>query len=142
MITLRPALSADYSELATIYYQSRRQNFPWVKTPKHSDFLRVTRGETIYIAQQEQTIVGFAAMSDWDNFLHLLFVKPGFERQGIGQRLLQWARERATQPLMLKVVVENVDAQRFYEREGFVVIAKSPLATPPNITYQDHIKRQ
>jgi GNAT superfamily N-acetyltransferase len=142
MITLRPALSADYSELATIYYESRRQNFPWVKSPQYHDFLTVTRGETIYIAQQDQLTVGFAAMSDWDNFLHLLFVKPGYERQGIGQLLLQWARERATQPLTLKVVVANVSAQRFYEREGFVVIATSPLATPPNVTYQDSQKRR
>jgi len=51
--------------------------------------------------------------------------------------LLNWARQAVNEPLELKVVVANLDAQRFYDREGFVPVRKSQLVKPQNVTYRD-----
>ena len=38
-------------------------------------FERVSVGELVQVAVVADEIVGFAALSEWDSFLHLLFVK-------------------------------------------------------------------
>lgn len=55
----------------------------------------------------------------------------------MGKALLDWARQQVQRPLELKVVQANVAAQRFYEREGFRIIARDNLAQPSNVTYRD-----
>lgn len=140
-LILRPFVAADEAAVAMIYFQSRARHFSWVKKLRLADFAQATQGETVQVAELDGQIVGFASVSEWDGFLHLLFIKPGFESQGIGSALLTWARQLVQLPLTLKVVAQNKAAQRFYEREGFVLIARSPLASPPNLTYQDGQKR-
>lgn len=127
----------DEDALAQIYLEARVNYFPWVKQPKLTDFNFEIVGEKVEIAIIDTEIVGFASLSEWDSFLHLLFVKEGRQSQGVGSILLNWARETAQQPLELKVVTVNKNAQRFYEREGFSIVAHSNLSNPRNVTYRD-----
>lgn len=136
-VQLRPMQPQDVTSVAKIYLTSRQAYFPWVKNPQYADFERVSVGEQVQVAVVAGEIVGFAALSEWDSFLHLLFVKIGWQQQGVGKLLLNWARQRAQQPLELKVVQENVAAQRFYEREGFQIVARDDFAQPRNVTYRD-----
>ncbi|KAI3473623.1 hypothetical protein Pfo_031451 [Paulownia fortunei] len=71
-----------------------------------------------------------------------LYVNEGWQRYGIGKCLLNWARQAVNEPLELKVVVANLDAQRFYDREGFVPVRKSQLVKPQNVTYRDEPQNQ
>ncbi|WP_261656686.1 GNAT family N-acetyltransferase [Leuconostoc holzapfelii] len=136
-VHLRAMRPQDLPSVAKIYLTTRQAFFPWVKAPQFADFERVSVGERIQVAVVDQEIVGFAALSEWDSFLHLLFVKVGWQSQGIGGQLLAWAQARAQQPLELKVVQANVAAQRFYERAGFRVVARDATAQPQNVTYRD-----
>lgn len=136
-LVLRAMRPEDSDAVARIYLESRQHHFPWVKHPRLADFLADSRGERVMVAIFGNEIVGFASLSEWDHFLHLLFVKEGWQGYGIGARLLEWARQAVTEPLELKVVLANVGAQRFYDREGFVRIRKSQLARPQNVTYRD-----
>jgi GNAT superfamily N-acetyltransferase len=52
-----------------------------------------------------------------------LFVRPGYYRQGIGDRLLAKAKEISPQRLQLSTLQRNERARAFYEARGFVPIS-------------------
>ncbi|MGY3743449.1 GNAT family N-acetyltransferase [Leuconostoc inhae] len=136
-LILRAMQVEDSDALSRIYLDTRLTNFPWVNSPKRADFDSAILGEKVTVAVFNGEIVGFSSVSEWDSFLHLLFIKEGWQRQGIGAVLLKKAREMVKEPLELKVVTANTSAQHFYEREGFKVIAHSILSNPMNVTYRD-----
>ena len=135
-LILRAMQVEDSDALSRIYLDTRLTNFPWVNSPKRADFDSAILGEKVTVAVFNGEIVGFSSVSEWDSFLHLLFIKEGWQRQGIGAVLLKKAREMVKEPLELKVVTANTSAQHFYEREGFKVIAHSILSNPMNVTYR------
>ncbi|QEA59034.1 GNAT family N-acetyltransferase [Leuconostoc koreense] len=139
-LVLRAMQPTDSEALARIYLGTRQHNFSWIKHPKLEDFARDSHGEMVEVAIINQEVVGFASISEHDSFLHLLFIKEGWNGCGIGAKLLDWARNQVMQALELKVVTANVAAQRFYEREGFLVVGKSVLSKPQNLTYRDSKK--
>ena len=73
-------------------------------------------------------LVGHAmAQMDADGGLHLvrLYVRPGFQGQGLGTRLLDevLARHQGARFLRLEVQAHSRDAIRFYERQGLKTVA-------------------
>ncbi|WP_336778562.1 GNAT family N-acetyltransferase [Pantoea sp. USHLN256] len=79
--------------------------------------LRVYRDE-------QHTIVGFLGVAE--NRLEMLFVAPQAFGQGVGTQLLRYA----TQHLgvnELDVNEQNPQALGFYQRQGFVIMGRSPL---------------
>jgi len=136
-LILRPMQPEDTDILSHIYLDTRVANFFWLESPALSDFSADSSGELVQVAVIDGEIVGFASLSTWDSFLHLLFVKDNFQKKGIGAALLKWARQTAKKPLELKVVTYNTRARHFYEREGFKNIAHSNTNNPANVTYRD-----
>ncbi|MDR9855999.1 GNAT family N-acetyltransferase [Paenibacillus sp. VCA1] len=118
---IRPALAMDYPELRRIYLVSRRQSFVWENEHEMSleDFDRDTVDEYILLAEAESRIVGFASLYLPEDFIHLLFVDPGFSGIGAGSKLLQAAVEKMNKPLTLKCVSANHKALKFYEKNGW-----------------------
>jgi GNAT superfamily N-acetyltransferase len=53
-----------------------------------------------------------------------LYVKRGLHRRGIGTRLLDWAKEQSVGSLWLYTFARNSVAQRFYEKNGFRIVAR------------------
>jgi ribosomal protein S18 acetylase RimI-like enzyme len=53
-----------------------------------------------------------------------LYVSVGFQRNGIGTELLEWAKSQSAGTLRLYAFARNHGACSFYERMGFVQIAK------------------
>jgi GNAT superfamily N-acetyltransferase len=66
-------------------------------------------------------LVGFVAASAAS--IAQLYVRVGFWRQGIGVRLLNWAKEQSSGSLGLYTFARNAGARAFYERNGFVAVA-------------------
>lgn len=62
--------------------------------------------------------------------LYSLAVDPDFRGRGLGRRLVAHVLERlvakGVQRVFLEVAEENVEAQRLYERLGFVAVAVLP----------------
>ncbi len=50
-----------------------------------------------------------------------LFVLPKYQRQGIGQKLLNFAKQKLPSGMWLKADKLNEKAIRFYETQGFVL---------------------
>ncbi|MFM6852735.1 MAG: N-acetyltransferase family protein [Sphingopyxis sp.] len=63
--------------------------------------------------------------------LHQLYLLDSAKGSGVAQRLMAWgmdeARGHGARALYLSVFSENIRAQRFYARHGFVEIGKNPF---------------
>ncbi|WP_413376901.1 N-acetyltransferase family protein [Paenibacillus taichungensis] len=121
-MNIRAATQADYAELRNIYLESRRARFHWANPEELSlqDFDTDTVEEYIIVAENEEgQLLGFASLYLPDNFIHHLFVHPGFIGIGVGARLLEASIANMEQPIRLKCVSENHNAMGFYERQGW-----------------------
>ena len=73
----------------------------------------------VRVALDGARVVGFVAASA--DVLAQLYLHVDYQRQGLGRRLLDWAKEQSSGVLALYTFECNVGAQRFYEEQGFVV---------------------
>ena len=91
--------------------------------------------ETRLIAELENgSIVGFAALSDYNCYITGLYVHPDFVRQGIGTRLLQAIEKLALRRnhRVLKVISSLV-ASDLYRKNNFSLIRSYQLVAEGNI---------
>ena len=123
---IRPARADEYDEVARVWMES------WVSTglEEASNFLlanlraRVLReveyGWRLFVADDEGRLAAMLALRLADGCLGQLFIAPNYQGQGLGKRLLAFAREQMPNEIWLRCVRENEKAWRWYEREGFV----------------------
>lgn len=83
---------------------------------------RVLPNFQVGVAMWRQEIVGFVA-SDRES-IDQLYVRVGWHRQGIGRRLLDLAKSRSAGSLWLYTFARNSVARCFYERHGFIAVAR------------------
>ena len=122
---VRRARPEELAACADLYVRVLSETFTWLPPERHQrgDFLRAARDEEIFVAVgADGAIVGLAAFYRPQNFLHSLYVDARGE--GIGKALLDHVSARADGPVSLKVQLPNRRAQRFYLREGFLVIER------------------
>ena len=123
---IRPARADEYDEVARVWMES------WVSTrlEEASNFLlanlraRILReveyGWRLFVADDEGRLAAMLALRLADGCLGQLFIAPNYQGQGLGKRLLAFAREQMPNEIWLRCVRENEKAWRWYEREGFV----------------------
>jgi ribosomal protein S18 acetylase RimI-like enzyme len=75
--------------------------------------------ETDEVDRRNQVV---AFMTLGDASVDQLYVRPGWQRQGIGSRLLALARERRPSGFELYAFQVNAAARSFYESRGLVVV--------------------
>jgi ribosomal protein S18 acetylase RimI-like enzyme len=124
-MNIRAAVPADYDSLAQIWLES------WYSTGLKSLFDpgpemlhkripdEVAKGWSLYAAEQGGTIVAMLALKTKDFYLDQLWVAPAHQGRGIGRALLSFTRAQLPDEIWLRCVVENENAWRWYEREGF-----------------------
>jgi len=83
---------------------------------------RVLPGNDVRLALAGSALVGFVAANR--ESIAQLFVRVGWQRQGIGTRMLDWAKAGSTGSLWLYTFAQNLVACAFYERHGFRVAAR------------------
>ena len=83
---------------------------------------RVLPGHEVCLALHDGQLVGFAAASA--ESVSQLFVRVGWHGQGIGKRLLEWAKTQSNGSLWLFAFARNHKACAFYESQGFHVVAR------------------
>jgi GNAT superfamily N-acetyltransferase len=94
------------------------------------------------VARIDGKVVGVAIFRDdglmpVPAYLRILAVKESSRGRGVGRALLRYVEERAFQRgpnLFLCCVDRNVDARRFYEREGYTMVGPLPNLIAPGIT--------
>ena len=121
MIQIREMTTQDKPSLRQLYLESRRETFYWddPELMHIEDFDRDTEDEFIFVAESQQTIIGFISLYVPDNFIHCLFVDSSFKGQGAGHLLLEKAKQQLQRPLKLKCLSRNKPALAFYEKEGW-----------------------
>ena len=123
-ITIRPAAAADATAVADVYLASFKAtyDFPLAHTDDQvRAWIRdtvVPAGGTWVALDTDGTVVGMMDVASGD--LSQLYVRPDRLGVGIGQRLLDVARECSPDGLTLYTFQVNERAHRFYERHGFV----------------------
>lgn len=85
-------------------------------------FAEVVPNNSIRVARFENQVVGFVAASSTS--IAQLYVRRGFQRRGIGSRLLAWAKAQSAGTLWLHTFARNRGACAFYEHHGFKVVAR------------------
>lgn len=122
---IRTATPADYDSLARIWLES------WYSTGLKSVFdpglemlqkripEEVAKGWALYAVQDDDAIVAMLALKPEDFYLDQLWVAPAHQGRGIGRTLLAFTREKFSHEIWLRCVVQNENAWRWYEREGF-----------------------
>jgi ribosomal-protein-alanine N-acetyltransferase len=79
----------------------------------------------VLTARDGVPLVGFAIMQFGDERAHLslLAVRPDYQRQGVGRRMLEWLTASALTAGIASIGLElresNLEARRFYLRQGF-----------------------
>ena len=72
-----------------------------------------------WVAERDREVVGMMVL-DGDR-LERLYVLPQYQGQGVGKQLLDHAKHLSPDSVELWVFQKNIQAIRFYERNGFVV---------------------
>lgn len=125
---LRPATSSDYDVIAEIWHSSA--SLPGVGPPVMPtvDELRrrvdqeIATGWKVTVAEQDNAIVGFAAIKIEEAILDQIFVLPGQIGNGLGRALFDFCLEQMPDGFTLHTASSNEKARRFYEKVGMEVL--------------------
>lgn len=124
-IQMRPATASDAGTIGRMSRDLIEHGLPWTWTPAR--IARCVRDpETVVLAaRRQQLLVGFAIMTfgESESHLSLLAVRPAWQRQGIGRRLLGWletsARVAGAGVVYLEVRADNPQGRAFYRSLGY-----------------------
>ena len=109
----------DRVELRQLYHDVRKETFNRIENQKKYTFDLDTKGEEIIVARMEGKVAGFISVWLPDNFIHHLYIKKEFRRNGLGRLLIDQVRTKIKRPLTLKCLVDNINAVKFYEKSGW-----------------------
>ena len=126
---LRPACREEKDLLAELFVRSRSSMTYLPPVPEeHLSVIAgiIERHEEVWVAEESGRPLGFLAIdrsqrNGWD-VLEKLYVDPDAQNQGVGAALLEHAKARRPDGLVLWVFQKNTGARRFYERHGFRLV--------------------
>jgi GNAT superfamily N-acetyltransferase len=120
---IRRAEPTDAGVMAEVWIRSYAAALPSVRRAHSDDEVRdwfaavvVPRYES-WVAVHEGRVVGLLVLGDAE--LEQLYLEPGWRGHGIGDRLVDLAKQRRPDGLSLWTFQVNKPAQRFYERHAF-----------------------
>ncbi|UUX33557.1 GNAT family N-acetyltransferase [Fundicoccus culcitae] len=118
---IRPMQKSDMTQIKTIWLQTNLSAHDFVPSDywyEQLEFLEAAMFESDVYVYEDKKLLGFIGLSS--DFVEGLFVKEGFQSQGIGKRLIDHVKE-SHESLALTVYQRNWRAWRFYMRQGFVI---------------------
>lgn len=137
-LVIRKAVEQDTQALEDIFQLTRKVTFT-SRAPESfriGDYQKSVEGEEVWLAEDNQVIVGFISLWLQDSFIHNLFVHPDWQKRGIGSALLKKAEERLSRPIELKIAMDNLNACKFYEKKGFECVGIHSDAPEPYLLYR------
>ncbi|MGZ9164199.1 MAG: GNAT family N-acetyltransferase [Anaerolineales bacterium] len=134
--SIREYRPKDFDAVTIVWRISREKSLPDFQREKGHFFYEdrayfrdhILRNNQVWVVGAGQQPVAFMAMNK--DFIDQLYIDPGFQRQGIGQALLDFARQRSPDHVWLYTLQINIGARAFYEKNGFVV-EKFGISPPP-----------
>ena len=138
-ITIRKAESADAGRLAQIAYSAWEQGiYPLLAAKpgmREAERYRLTQvvAETlsrIIVAEMDGLTVGWCSRAARRSYIPYLFVMPELQRNGLGSMLLRRMESMlelaGAERVHLETPADNVPAVRFYEKQGYRILALRP----------------
>ena len=122
---LRLATPADTADIATMSRDLIEHGLGWSWTRARVARNVANRDTATLVACSGRRVVGFAMMYFGDDHAHLnlLAVRPAYQRNGVGRRMVAWlvdsARVAGISAIHLEVRSNNAVARRFYRALGF-----------------------
>ena len=141
---IREYRSEDFDAVTILWRIARERALPDFQRKKghffyqDQDYFRdqILKKNKVWVVEVDEQIIAFIAIAD--SFIDQLYVHPDYWRQGIGEMLLNFAREKSPDHLWLYTLQVNVNARAFYEKNGFVPekFGVSPLPeSEPDVEY-------
>lgn len=126
---IRRQRPSDHQPLIAIWHQAVVATHDFVTTDDLAYFqseldLALPEIEVHVMEREDGFLLGFIALDGPK--VEMLFVHPSFHGQGIGRKLLIFAREKYG-PLTVDVNEQNAGAHAFYLRMGFTDRGRSPV---------------
>jgi len=125
----REAAVADIEQMLEIRFsvtENVLNNRSLVTADITKDFL-TTRGRG-WVCESENSLLGFAIIDTQLNNIWALFVRPGFEKKGIGKKLqdimLDWFFNQSRDALWLGTA-PNTRAEKFYLASGWKDVGRT-----------------
>lgn len=133
---IRPATRADLSAILALHseleFDAARNVLDLPRAEQIFDRMRQYPNYRLYVASEDDAIVGTFALLIMDNLAHLgapsgivedVVVHPAHQGQGIGKQMMLFAMERCKQTGCYKLVLSSnlrrEPAHQFYEGLGF-----------------------
>jgi len=124
--TIRRAKPADAGAVADVFLASFHATYTFSLAHDDDEVMGWIASHLVpdletWVAELDDRIVAFLALGDAG--IDQLYVHPDAQGRGIGNRLVQLAKQRRPGGLELYTFQVNTRARRFYERHGFIVAA-------------------
>ncbi|MBF0678339.1 MAG: GNAT family N-acetyltransferase [Devosia sp.] len=133
---IRKAELADAPRMATLAYEAWETGILPLLTEapmmRESERRRLSQAAALgwqhaIIASHEQELVGWCSRIPRRNYIPFLFVAPECQGQGVGRELLSrmevMLELEGAERVHLETPADNVRAVRFYERQGYRIMA-------------------
>jgi putative acetyltransferase len=127
---IRPYDAADREPAALLWVAAWQLTMPEIDFAARRGWIldrldtQSATGTVTICAEVQGALAGFAMVEPAPAYLEQLAVAPARFGAGIGTRLLAAAKDLCPHRLSLRVNQDNPRAVRFYEREGFRIVAK------------------
>ena len=116
----------DFDAVTILWRVAREKSMPEFQRAKGHFFYEdqayfknhILKDNKVWVMEFDSHPVAFMAMKD--DFIDQLYVHPNHWRQGIGELLLQFAREHSPEHIWLYTLQINANARTFYEKNGFL----------------------
>lgn len=126
---IRPATTTDVPAMHDLRIRVRENRLSTPDQVSQAAYLSHVKASSIWVAEANIGVVGFAAPDGAARRVWALFVDPDVEQNGIGralhQRMLEWAREQGFERLSLGTEAGTRAAQ-FYGRAGWKQAGVTP----------------
>lgn len=129
-LTLGLAAPANVATIAAMSRELIEEGLPWSWTPARVARNLAQADTVVLTARSNQHLAGFAIMQFGEERAHLslLGVRPDYQRQGVGRRMLEWLTASALTAGIASIHLElretNLGARRFYLAQGYAETAR------------------
>ena len=139
MITYRQPIALDIPVLAS-YEKQLFPYSPWNSAQFKEEFAKAPKDAYYLAAEAEGELIAYAGVfyvADVAD-IHTITVVEKYRRKGVGRellkRLIDWARVKKADAIMLEMRLGNDAARPLYEQNGFVEVSKRENYYGPGLT--------
>jgi GNAT superfamily N-acetyltransferase len=132
-LIVRPGRAEDHPACAAVFLAAYRQAFPLHPEAYYvpERYYESIAGEAQWVAEIVGEIIALISVYWPENFIHSLYVEPGWQGKGVGAALVDAVLAAAHGPCELKCDRANPRAIGFYRHLGWREVGEGTADTGP-----------